>query len=112
MAAGTKRAGFCNLNRDPEKFPPARVLTEVIKAPGQCYLRRVAHSEEGLAELLKAYKDSVDNYRAAVDAMVFGRAQGKSIAERRRLEGDVDAARLNCEERHFALAEYQLERTR
>jgi hypothetical protein len=60
-----------------------------------------------IEELLQAYKDAVTAYRAAVDAMVIARTQGKSLAERRQLEEVVDAARERCEACHVAVVTHQ-----
>jgi hypothetical protein len=49
---------------------------------------------KGIAELLQAYAASVDSYRVAVNALLVARSEGESFSERRRLQGEVDTARL------------------
>lgn len=55
------------------------------------------------AGLLKGYMDAIDAYLDAMDALVAGWSDGKSLEELRRLQNRVDAAHITYEECRLVL---------
>jgi hypothetical protein len=60
------------------------------------------------AELLQAYRNAVEVYRAAVEALVAGRNSAIGAEERRALESQTEIARVNSEDAREALYEHRL----
>jgi hypothetical protein len=60
------------------------------------------------AELLQGYRNAVEVYRAAVEALVAGRNSAIGVEERRSLEAQTEIARVTSEEAREALYEHRL----